>query len=171
MKVRSDICNLFWMWCGASCLPQYDVEYSLQNFAFLSFMSQYKHLTNILFYMHLLCYSAALIEPSLSSICIVMQTFLIKIKIKKLSVAYNVTDNISSWALLRHNNYIFNRYLPVFISLAQPLFMRASARELLVPFFTPLVWCGCGIRTHNLLLRKRTLYQLSSRGGHSVRLF
>ena len=37
------------------------------------------------------------------------------------NVAYNVTDNISSWAILRHNNYIFNRYLPVFISLAQPL--------------------------------------------------
>ena len=37
------------------------------------------------------------------------------------NVAYNVTDNISSWAILRHNIYIFNRYLPVFISLAQPL--------------------------------------------------
>ena len=37
------------------------------------------------------------------------------------NVAYNVTDNISSRAILRHNNYIFNRYLPVFISLAQPL--------------------------------------------------
>ena len=37
------------------------------------------------------------------------------------NVAYNVTDNISSWAILRHNNYIFNIYLPVFISLAQPL--------------------------------------------------
>ena len=43
--------------------------------------------------------------------------------------------------------------------------MRASARELLVPFFTPLVWCGRGIRTHDLPLRKRTLYQLSYRGG------
>ena len=42
--------------------------------------------------------------------------------------------------------------------------MRASARELLVPFFTPLVWCGRGIRTHDLPLRKRTLYQLSYRG-------
>ena len=37
------------------------------------------------------------------------------------NVTYNVTDNISSWATLRHYNYIFNRYLPVFISLAQPL--------------------------------------------------
>ena len=82
------------------------------------------------------------------------------------NVAYNVTDNISSWAILRHNNYIFNRYLPVFISLAQTPFMRASARELLVPFFTPLVWCGRGIRTHDLPLRKRTLYQLSYRGGY-----
>ena len=81
------------------------------------------------------------------------------------NVAYNVIDNISSRAILRHNNYIFNRYLPVFISLAQPLFMRASARELLVPFFTPLVWCGRGIRTHDLPLRKQTLYQLSYRDG------
>ena len=56
------------------------------------------------------------------------------------NVAYNVTDNISSRAILRHNNYIFNRYLPVFISLAQPLFMRASARELLVPFLH--LWYG-----------------------------
>ena len=39
--------------------------------------------------------------------------------------------------------------------------MRASARELLVPFFTPLVWCGGGIRTHDLPFQKRTLYQLS----------
>ena len=31
-------------------------------------------------------------------------------------------------------------YLPVSIFLAQPLCMRVSARELLVPFFTPLVW-------------------------------
>ena len=37
------------------------------------------------------------------------------------NVAYNVTDNISSRAILQHNNYIFNRYLPVFISLAQPI--------------------------------------------------
>ena len=86
------------------------------------------------------------------------------------NVAYNVTDNISSRAILGHNN-ISNRYLPVFISLAQPLFMRASARELLVPFFTPLVWCGRGIRTHDLPLRKRTLYQLSYRGGQKKKKF
>ena len=47
--------------------------------------------------------------------------------------------------------------------------MRASARGLLVPFFTPLVWCGRGIRTHDLPLRKRTLYQLSNRGGSRPR--
>ena len=41
--------------------------------------------------------------------------------------------------------------------------MRASARELLVPIFTYLVWCGRGIRTHDLPLRKRPLYQLSYR--------
>ena len=44
------------------------------------------------------------------------------------NVAYNVTDNISSWAILRHNNYIFNRYLPVFISLAQPLFYASISK-------------------------------------------
>ena len=63
-----------------------------------------------------------------------------KVKEALFNVAYNVTDNISSRAILRHNNYIFNRYLPVFISLAQPLFMRASARELLVPFLH--LWYG-----------------------------
>ena len=30
--------------------------------------------------------------------------------------------------------------------------------------FTPLVWCRHGIRTHDLPLQKRTLYQLSYRG-------
>ena len=87
----------------------------------------------------------------------------IKIKIKKpyFNVAYNVTDNISSRAILRHNN-IFNRYLPALLYLPSTTpFMRASARELLVPFFTPLVWCSRGIRTHDLPLRKRKLYQLS----------
>ena len=39
--------------------------------------------------------------------------------------------------------------------------MRASARELLVSFFTPLIWCGNGIRTNDHPLRKGTLYQLS----------
>ena len=69
------------------------------------------------------------------------------------NVAYNVTDNISSRATLRHNNYIFNRYLPALLYLPSTTpFMRASARELLVPFFTPLVWCGSGIRTHDLPL-------------------
>ena len=29
-----------------------------------------------------------------------------------------------------------------YISLAQPLFMRASVRELQVQFFTSLLWCG-----------------------------
>ena len=36
------------------------------------------------------------------------------------NVAYNVTDNISSRAILRHYN-IFNRYLPAFNFQAQPL--------------------------------------------------
>ena len=89
------------------------------------------------------------------------------------NVAYNVTDII---------NNIFNRYLPALLYLPSTTpFMRASAkellvpfftplvwyddaRELLVPFFTPLVWYGSGIRTHDLPLRKRTLYQLSYRG-------
>ena len=39
--------------------------------------------------------------------------------------------------------YIFNRYLPALLYLPSTTpFMRASARELLVPFFSPLVWCG-----------------------------
>ena len=38
-----------------------------------------------------------------------------------------------------HNN-IFNRYLPALLYLPSTTpFVRASARELLVPFFTPLV--------------------------------
>ena len=66
------------------------------------------------------------------------------------------------------NNYIFNRYLPALLYLPSTTpFLRASARKLLLPFFTPLVWCGCGIQTHSLPLRKRTLYQLSYRGGSS----
>ena len=74
------------------------------------------------------------------------------------NVAFNVTDNISSQAILRHNNYIFNRYLPALRHLPSTTpFLRASAMELLVPLFTPLVWCGRGIRTHDLPLRKRTL--------------
>ena len=82
------------------------------------------------------------------------------------NVVYNVTDNISSQAILRHNNYIFNRYLPALLYLPNTTpFMQASARELLVPFFTPLIWCCRRIRTHDLPLRKRTLYQLSCRGG------
>ena len=43
---------------------------------------------------------------------------------------------------MRHNNiFLADTYLPYSIFPAQPLFMRASAWELLVPFFTPLVWC------------------------------
>ena len=48
---------------------------------------------------------------------------------------------------------------------AQSLFMLASARELLVPFFRLLVWCDRQIRTHDPPCRKRTLNQLSYRGG------
>ena len=67
------------------------------------------------------------------------------------NVAYNVTDNISSRAILRQQN--LNRYLPALLYLPSTTpFMRASARELLVPFFTPLEWCGSGIPTHDLLL-------------------
>ena len=52
------------------------------------------------------------------------------------NVAYSVTDNISSWAILRHNNYIFNRYLPVFISLAQPLYASVSKGAASTIFYT-----------------------------------
>ena len=43
--------------------------------------------------------------------------------------------------------------------------MRTSARELLEPFFTPLNYGAAGIRTQDLPLRKRTLYQLSYLGS------
>ena len=65
----------------------------------------------------------------------------VMIKIKKLyltSLIWNrhyCSVELSLW----HNN-TFNRYLPALPSTTP--FMRASARELLVPFFTPLVWCG-----------------------------
>ena len=50
----------------------------------------------------------------------------------------------------------------LFITSTTP-FMRASARELQKPFLH--LWYGAaGIRTHDLPLRKRTLYQLSYRG-------
>ena len=62
------------------------------------------------------------------------------------NVAYNVTDNISSRPILRHNNYIFNRYLPALLYLPSTSpFMRASAKALLVPkvFF---IWpCQCAL--------------------------
>ena len=48
------------------------------------------------------------------------------------NVVYNVTDNIS----LRHNNYIFNRYLPVFISLAQPFYASVSKGAASTIFYT-----------------------------------
>ena len=44
--------------------------------------------------------------------------------------------------------------------------MQASARDLLVPFFTPLVWCGHDSNPQPPALKapKRTLHQLSYRG-------
>ena len=59
------------------------------------------------------------------------------------NIAYNVTDNISSQATLRHNN-IFNRCLPVLLYLPSTTpFLRASARELLVPFLH--LWYGAAV--------------------------
>ena len=53
------------------------------------------------------------------------------------NVAYNVSDNISSQAILRHSNYVLNTYLPYSIFLAQPLLCkRQLGSYLLVPFFT-----------------------------------
>ena len=64
-----------------------------------------------------------------------------KVKEALFNVAYNETDNISSQAILRLNN-MFNRFLPALLYLPSTSpFMRASSRELLVPLFTPLVWC------------------------------
>ena len=62
-----------------------------------------------------------------------------QIKIKKpyLTSVIILTDNISSWAILRHNN---QQILTFTLSPSTTLLMRASARELLVPFLTPLVW-------------------------------
>ena len=102
---------------------------------------------------------------------VILSSLKIKLKVDKdkealFNIAYNVTDNISSRATLRYKN-IFNRYLPALLYLPSTNpFMRESARELLFPFFTPLVWLGPGIRTHDLPLQKRTLYQLSYRGGY-----
>ena len=49
------------------------------------------------------------------------------------NVAYDVTYNNSSRAILQHRN-IFNRYLPALLNLSSTIvFMRASARDLLVP--------------------------------------
>ena len=68
----------------------------------------------------------------------------------------------SSRAILRHNN-IFNRYLPalLYLSSTTPLYASVSKGAASL-----LVWCVHGIRTHNLPLRKRTLYQLSYRSDN-----
>ena len=79
----------------------------------------------------------------------------------KLIMKYKI-DNISSQDILRHNN-IFNRYLPALPFLAQPLFMRASARELVVPFFTPLVWCSPN-SNHTILAPKADALPTNYRG-------
>ena len=54
------------------------------------------------------------------------------------NVAYNVTDNISSRAILRHNNYIFNRYLPAFLYLPSttPLYASISKGAASAIFYT-----------------------------------
>ena len=99
--------------------------------------------------------------PDLCTLTYFYYTTLDKDKDALFNVAYTVTDNISSRAILRHNN-ILNRYLPALFYLPSTIpFMRASARELIVPFLTPLVWRGPVIRTHDIPLRKRMLYQLS----------
>ena len=64
-------------------------------------------------------------------------TFKDKDKEALLNVAYNVTNNISSQAILRHNN-ILNRYLPVphSIFLAQPLYVSVSKGPASTIFYT-----------------------------------
>ena len=72
------------------------------------------------------------------------------------------TDNISSVELLLRQNNILNRYLPALHYLASTTpYMRVSARELLVPSFTPLaqIWI------QDLLRWKQMLYQQSYRGS------
>ena len=46
--------------------------------------------------------------------------------------------------------------------------MQMPSRELLVPFFLHLWYGAALIRTHDLPLRKRRLYQLSYRGGQVI---
>ena len=75
------------------------------------------------------------------------------------NVAYNVTDNISSRAILQHNNYIFNRYLPVFIFLAQPFYASVSKGAASTIFYT------FGMVQPRDSNPRRMLYQLSYRGG------
>ena len=44
------------------------------------------------------------------------------------NVAYNLTDNISSRAILQHNN-IFNRYLPALLYLPSTTLLHASVSK------------------------------------------
>ena len=55
------------------------------------------------------------------------------------NVAYNVTDNISSQAILRHNyTCIFNRYLPALLSLPSttPFYASVSKGAACTIFYT-----------------------------------
>ena len=82
------------------------------------------------------------------------------------NVAYNEQTTLAHKLFCDITIISLTGYLPALLYLPSTTpFMRASARELLVPFFTPLVWCCPGIRNQDLPLRKRTLYQLSYRGG------
>ena len=83
------------------------------------------------------------------------------------NIAYNVTD-ITSQSILRHNN-IFNRYLPALQYLPRPTPLYASvSKGAASTILTPLVWCGHGIRTHDLTLRKQTFYQMSYQGYNLI---
>ena len=71
---------------------------------------------------------------------------------------------------MRHNN-ILNRYLPAFLYLpGTTLLLRASARELPVPFLR--LWYGAAEdRTCDLPIPKRTLYHLSYRGRYGSKRY
>ena len=66
---------------------------------------------------------------------------------------------------MRHNNiFLTDTYLPYSIFLAQPFYASVS-KGAASTIFLHLWYGAAGIQTHNLPLRKRTLYQRSYLGG------
>ena len=59
------------------------------------------------------------------------------------------------------------RFFPalLYLSSTTPFYASVVSKAAAGMIFTPLVWCGCRIRTCDLPLQKRALYQLSYRGS------